>query len=269
MFIPGIAGATFKVTVDEASPTYPIGWHDYGATDFVSRTTDPLGPFSGVPVQFKGMHFGGQDLIARYRLEFDEPVILDTVSIQGTAWRDDVIRILDEDMSIMATADAAADGNPFQSVVIKAPREEGRVFYLEEFNSDTDWRYRSSIHINLVSTSVAEVTVRTTPYWRSVGNVDLTQTNTVFVAVMSGGPIDPTTIVYDSIVVGDFPRSSLRGVSYGDKNGDGMPDYNFWYRLDRGLVLECREYNEPFTAVTDDGQQVTGRLRFDVVGCTP
>ena len=114
-----------------------------------------------------------------------------------------------------------------------------------------------------------EVTVRTTPYWRSVGNVDLSSDSPLFIAVMSGGPIDPTTIVFDSIKVGDFPRSALRGVVYYDKNGDGLPDYNFWYRLDRDLVLECRYYDEPFPAMTDDGLSLAGRLQFEVVGCTP
>ena len=114
-----------------------------------------------------------------------------------------------------------------------------------------------------------EVVVRTTPYWKEVGKVDLTRTIALFVAVMSGGPIDPASIVFDSIMVGDFPRSAMRGIGYGDKNGDGLPDYNFWYRLDRTLVLECRYYDEPFTAMTDDGQELSGRLKFEVVGCTP
>ena len=82
-------------------------------------------------------------------------------------------------------------------------------------------------------------------------------------------PIDPTSILFDSIAVGDFPRSAMRGISYHDKNWDGLPDYNVWYRLDRDLVLECRYYDEPFSAMTDDGQQVTGRLEFEAVGCTP
>lgn len=114
-----------------------------------------------------------------------------------------------------------------------------------------------------------EVVVRTPPYWRSVGRVDLSRDSPLFVAVMSGGRIDPTSIVFDSIVVGDFPRSAMRGVVYHDKNGDDLPDYNFWYRLDRKLVLECRYYDEPFTAMTDDGQEITGRLQFEAVGCTP
>ena len=37
-----------------------------------------------------------------------------------------------------------------------------------------------------------------------------------------------------------------------------MSDYLFWFRLDRDPVLECRYYDEPFTAMTDDGLQATG-----------
>jgi hypothetical protein len=111
--------------------------------------------------------------------------------------------------------------------------------------------------------------VRTSPYWRVVGRVDLSSDSPLFIAVMSGGPFDPTSILFDSIAVGDFPRSAMRGVSYADKNSDGLADYNFWYRLDRTLVLECRYYDEPFTAMTDDGQALSGRLQFEVVGCTP
>jgi hypothetical protein len=86
---------------------------------------------------------------------------------------------------------------------------------------------------------------------------------------MSGGPLDPTTIVYDGIVVGDFPGSAMRGLRYGDKNGDVCPDCKFWYRRNRALVVECRQQDEPCSPVTDDTQEVTGRLRFEVVGCTP
>ena len=114
-----------------------------------------------------------------------------------------------------------------------------------------------------------EVVVRTTPYWRTVGKVDLSRTNALFVVVMSGGPIDPTTILFDSVEVGAFPYSALRGIAYGDKNGDGLPDYVVWYRLDKDLALECRYYDEPFSARTDDGQRVAGWLQFEVVGCTP
>ena len=114
-----------------------------------------------------------------------------------------------------------------------------------------------------------EVVVRTMPYWRTVGRIDLSSESLLFISVMSGGPIDPTTILFDSIVVGDFPRSAIRGAVYYDKNGDSLPDYNFWYRLDRALVLDCRYYDEPFTATTDNGLQVTGRLQFEAVGCTP
>ena len=86
---------------------------------------------------------------------------------------------------------------------------------------------------------------------------------------MSGGPIDPTTILFDSVEVGDFPYSALRGIAYGDKNGDGLSDYVVWYRLDKDLALECRYYDEPFSARTDEGQRVAGWLQFEVVGCTP
>jgi hypothetical protein len=46
-----------------------------------------------------------------------------------------------------------------------------------------------------------------------------------------------------------------------------MPDFTVWYRLDRALQLGCCDYDQAVSATTADGVEVTGRLRFEAVGC--
>ncbi len=151
---------TPSVTVVAASSTYPAGTSacstcslftsESGSDTFTSMTDDPLGPFSGQSVHFRGVRQGGVSLVYRYRLDFAQEVTLDSIIVEGAAWLDDTISLLDEQGNVMATIVAAAPGgsNSFHRQILDASGITGRTFFLEEFNEDWIWRYRSNIVVN-------------------------------------------------------------------------------------------------------------------------
>jgi len=81
------------VTFEDGSATWPPGT-EWG--EFVSQTDDPLGPFWATPqsVHFRGTAVGGQALVYRYRLDFAEPVQIESVVLAGSAWNGSSIRLL-------------------------------------------------------------------------------------------------------------------------------------------------------------------------------
>lgn len=148
----GEAGPVPDVTFEWGSALHPAGTiRDGDDGTYVSETDDPLGPFWGLPVHFRGTEAGGQPQVYRYRLDFDEDVQLRSVAISGAAWWGSVIRVLDQYNNELARLDVtppAHGSNSFQTVVVNIPGVTGSTFYLEEFNSDSDWRYRSDIVVN-------------------------------------------------------------------------------------------------------------------------
>jgi hypothetical protein len=113
------------------------------------------------------------------------------------------------------------------------------------------------------------VTVRTTPYWRETGTLDLRRDAALFVSVFSTAAFDATSILFDTIDVEGLDEYALRGPALIDANRDGYLDIAVWYRLDRMPPLDCGSYDQRFEAMIEDGRMVTGQLRFEVVGCSP
>lgn len=140
------------VTFESGSATYPAGTERLGDGDtFISDTADPLGPFYGRSVHFRGVQSGGVPLVYRYRIDFDHDVQLDSIVVSGAAWFG-MIRVLDENQNELVGLNVPPPpqgSNGFQDVVLNTPGVTGRTFYLEEFNNDTDWRFRSNIALNV------------------------------------------------------------------------------------------------------------------------
>jgi hypothetical protein len=67
-----------------------------------------------------------------------------------------------------------------------APINEDRYLYVVETPS-------------LVAVTPFEVTVRTWPYWKVVGEVDVSTDTSLTVMVASGAPVDPTSIMFDTV----------------------------------------------------------------------
>jgi len=141
----------FTPSVVSASPTYPSGTSFEG---FVSITDNELGPFSGASVHFRGARSGGTLEVYRYRLDFDQTVVLHSIIVEGAAWAAetfpeiDEIRILDERETPISEFNALAGSHSFQTVEIPGYDLAGRTFFIEEVNGDTAWRYRSNIAVS-------------------------------------------------------------------------------------------------------------------------
>jgi CSLREA domain-containing protein len=150
--LPGPGAAGYSLTVDTACDTYGIGT-DLGG--FVSESNDPLAPWSGSSVHFKGTDecngetLGDARLIYRYRLEFAKNTQLTSVAVSGAAFNgpDNVLRVLDEKENVIGMM-YTFGGNSFQTVYLTLQDVEGEIFYIEEFDTSSTWRFRQSIVIN-------------------------------------------------------------------------------------------------------------------------
>jgi hypothetical protein len=134
----------------DGSPTYPAGTEFDG---FVSESRDPLAPFSETSVTFTGIAASGQPLVYRYRLDFDQPVVINHIVVAGAAWGGcevgDVIRLFDAQNVELGNILAPSVGNTFQSVTLVPTNPAvGSSFFLEEVQCDTEWRYRSRIAVD-------------------------------------------------------------------------------------------------------------------------
>jgi hypothetical protein len=141
----------FSVTVlEQTCPTYVP---ETDVEGFISKSDDPLMILSGTSVHFQGtnecadreMH-GAASLIYRYRLEFQEFVRLSSIVVSGAAFNgpDNILRVLDSNMSVLESIDTSG-GNSFKTHVLTLKDVRGRTFFVDEYDTSGDWRYRESI----------------------------------------------------------------------------------------------------------------------------
>ncbi len=140
----------------ESSTTYPSNTTRGGLT---SNTNDPLAPFSGNSVHFVGFQQQGGSsetrgnawLVYRARLDFDTDVVLHSIGVAGAGDHtgDSVLRLLDENMVEIATTDLTGF-NVLGTHTLDAGGVIGNLFFLDEFDRSTTWRYRSLTNINFV-----------------------------------------------------------------------------------------------------------------------
>ena len=135
----------------ESSPLWQAGIDFDG---FVSSSSNPLAPFYDQPVHFQGWQVGGSQeqrlnayLVYRARIEFPQSVRLGSVMVSGAAFNgpDSVIRVLDSNMREIAVQPTfGGNSHNVNTLVMNAL---GSVFYLDEFDTSTTWRYRDSIRL--------------------------------------------------------------------------------------------------------------------------
>lgn len=139
--------------LDETCPTYDRGTDKEG---FISESDDPLAPWFGASVIFKGFDedkcgipetYEDVPLIYRYRLVFEEPTELASIAVTGAAFNGGILRVLDADMEPLGIA-YTVGGNSFQTNYVVLDNVEGTVFYIDEFDYSSDWRFRQDIAIN-------------------------------------------------------------------------------------------------------------------------
>jgi len=156
-------GPLFTVTDAGSSATWPAGQDitGTGGVHFISQSADPLAPFSGISVHFRGYTQGGSQvtlpgftparyLVFRYQLDFPQPTALTSILIEGAAFNGAVFRLLDENQVELGHDSWPTGGNIFQSIAYTNLPFYGQRFYLEEYDMSTYWRYASNIEINTI-----------------------------------------------------------------------------------------------------------------------
>ncbi len=151
--LPGPAVGEYNVSIVDTCPTYAVG--DV-FDSFVTESIDPLAPWSGESVTFKGTSdcpgsesLGVAKMIYRYKLEFAEVTQLTSVAVSGAAFNgpDNVLRVLDENMNVLGMTNTFG-GNSFQTIYLKLTDGVGKVFYVDEYDTSSTWRFRQSFVIN-------------------------------------------------------------------------------------------------------------------------
>ncbi|MHC4537331.1 MAG: LamG-like jellyroll fold domain-containing protein, partial [Planctomycetota bacterium] len=157
--VTGTASAanSFTVTVmPESSTTWYAGYLDEG---YQSESDDPLAPFGGQSVMFKGYtQPGGANemrknayLVCRYKIEFDQNVTINSVAVTGAGdnmsqGNSAVLRLLDENMDEI-TVERLTGFNMLLTHTLNAGGVLGRIFYIDEFDYSMGYRYRNYIEI--------------------------------------------------------------------------------------------------------------------------
>jgi hypothetical protein len=152
--------ALFTATSEpETSATWPAGDVEVGLGS-TSDTADPLGPFSGQVVHFRGTGTGGNttdtlngaSLVYRYRLEFPSPHEINSIQVDGAAFNgpDSVLRLLDSGMNLIASETTDHIANGTGSIFMAPGNPVGTVFFLEEYDTSTAKRVRSNITLTAI-----------------------------------------------------------------------------------------------------------------------
>ena len=146
-------GSFTKVALDETCPMYPSGTNFEG---FISKSSDPMAPWSGTSVHFQGTNqcpnrekIGESSLIYRYRIEFNEVTKLTSIAVSGAAFGEPngIFRVLDENKKVLGTVKTFG-GNSFHTYLITLHDVEGKIFFIDEFDTSPSWRFRESIVVN-------------------------------------------------------------------------------------------------------------------------
>src|ERR1051326_697399 len=143
-------------TMPETSAAWPAGYIGYGI--FVSQTSDLLGPFNGQSVWYRGFQLGGSSetlngghLVYRYRIDFMQSVHITSVDVSGAGdykRAASTLRLLDKNRNVLATLDTTGfGGGVLDSYTLNAGGATGQTFFIDEFDSSTDARYRDHISI--------------------------------------------------------------------------------------------------------------------------
>ena len=94
----------------------------------------------------------GASLIYRYKIEFPDVTTLTSVAVTGVAFNEpnSILRVLDENRNVLATANTRG-GNVLRTFTVLLENVRGRVFYIDEFDTSSHWRYRKEILVNGVA----------------------------------------------------------------------------------------------------------------------
>jgi hypothetical protein len=149
------------VTADPStSPTYPAGSNFDGE---VSATTNPIGPFSSIAVQFQGWQVGGSQvsldgnpcsfsdacLVFLYDLNFSTPTAINSISFSGDAFNGATFELLSSSDAVIDSLSVSSGnvGSPV-TYTMNTPGASGTTFHLALYDTSSDWTFVDNISIN-------------------------------------------------------------------------------------------------------------------------
>ena len=162
-----------RLSVVEDQTASRIAMDDPDAQDLfklnggIPETMSALGPFYGRRTWFAGADSGvdddlddGPSATYMYKMVFEYPASIASVSLVGSGFKDTVIQLLSEDRDVLSETtfselDCAA--GDVCEVNIPGAGVTGTVFFLKETNGNTDGRLRSSICVHAESELVIPV----------------------------------------------------------------------------------------------------------------
>lgn len=138
----------------DTSATYPVG--TFFEAGEVAATTNPIGPFSGEAVQFKGWESGGSTLplsgsscpclVFSYALTFSGPTIITSISFTGDAFNGATFELLSSTNAVLDSL-SVSSGNVGHAVTytMLTPGASGTTFTLDLYDDSSAWTYVSDI----------------------------------------------------------------------------------------------------------------------------
>ena len=156
--LAGSAMAALMVTADPStSAAWPVG------TSFepgeVSATTDPLGPFSGTPIQFRGWQNGGSQvsmngnpcsnsnacLVFLYDLNFSTPTEITSITFTGDAFNGATFQLLNPSHTVLDSLSVSSGNVGHDVSYTLAPNATGTSFLLALYDTSSTWTFVNSI----------------------------------------------------------------------------------------------------------------------------
>jgi len=140
----------------EAGTLWNAGSEWWANQQFTSQSGNPNAPFQNQSVFYRGWNQGGSiatlngaNRVFRERLSFSAPVSINSVQLSGVAFNGPncLFRLLDANSNQVAVK-ATEGGNSYRSFTMNTGGVTGSVFYLEEYDTSSDWRYRDKIAVN-------------------------------------------------------------------------------------------------------------------------
>jgi hypothetical protein len=152
--------ASLIVTAEPStSPAWPAPTTFDGET---SQSTNPLAPFSGTSVQFRGWMFGGTQqslngnpcsnsnacLVFDYDLTFSAPTSIESITFTGDAFNGATFALFDNTTSQLF-GNSVSTGNVGHPVnfTLNTPGAVGTSFSLQLFDTSSTWTFLSDIVI--------------------------------------------------------------------------------------------------------------------------
>jgi hypothetical protein len=166
------------ITADPStSAAWPVG--TTFETGEVGATTNPLGPFSGAPVEFRGWNQGGSQvslngqpcsnsnacLVFDYHVSYTSTVSVSSVSFTGDAFNGATFQLLDSTNTVIASLSVTSGnvGHPV-TYTMSTPGAVGTTFTLKLFDSSSAWTYVSDITGVVAQNVTSEVSIAIDPF---------------------------------------------------------------------------------------------------------